>query len=201
MLCKVELLVPYADGGSLAELHELAGDLSRDRTPPRACASARCVPEARRPSASPDSPSRPSVLAVVAAAGEDTPLLAREQLVEVRLGDLVEVELQLAGKLGDIPEDVPELLGHRLAPLGGDLTAVVANHLLRVIGELARLAGQPERRVGERLVARVLRGAVAKGAGTRIAPRSNLKRLDPPERVGCGIGGATSDRLSTVTKE
>jgi len=33
MLCKVELLVPYADGGSLAELHELAGDLSRDDTP------------------------------------------------------------------------------------------------------------------------------------------------------------------------
>ena len=32
-LCKVELLVPYADGGSLAELHELAGDLSRDDTP------------------------------------------------------------------------------------------------------------------------------------------------------------------------
>jgi GTP-binding protein HflX len=33
MLCKVELLVPYVDGGSLAELHELAGDLSRDDTP------------------------------------------------------------------------------------------------------------------------------------------------------------------------
>ena len=33
MLCKVELLVPYADGGSLAELHELAGDLTRDDTP------------------------------------------------------------------------------------------------------------------------------------------------------------------------
>jgi GTP-binding protein HflX len=33
MLCKVELLVPYADGSSLAELHELAGDLSRDDTP------------------------------------------------------------------------------------------------------------------------------------------------------------------------
>jgi GTPase len=33
MLCKVELLVPYADGGSLAELHELAGDLSRKDTP------------------------------------------------------------------------------------------------------------------------------------------------------------------------
>src|ERR1700677_2213759 len=35
MLCKVELLVPYADGGSLAELHELAGDLTRRDTPER----------------------------------------------------------------------------------------------------------------------------------------------------------------------
>jgi GTP-binding protein HflX len=33
LLCKVELLVPYADGGSLAELHELAGDLTRKDTP------------------------------------------------------------------------------------------------------------------------------------------------------------------------
>jgi GTP-binding protein HflX len=29
----VELLVPYAEGGSLAELHELAGELSREHTP------------------------------------------------------------------------------------------------------------------------------------------------------------------------
>jgi len=33
MLCPVELLVPYADGGSLAELHDLAGDLTRRDTP------------------------------------------------------------------------------------------------------------------------------------------------------------------------
>ena len=29
----LELLVPYADGGSLAELHELAGEVSREDTP------------------------------------------------------------------------------------------------------------------------------------------------------------------------
>jgi GTP-binding protein HflX len=29
----VELLVPYAEGGSLAELHTLAGDVSRQDTP------------------------------------------------------------------------------------------------------------------------------------------------------------------------
>ncbi len=32
-LCSLELLVPYADGGSLAELHELAGELARRDTP------------------------------------------------------------------------------------------------------------------------------------------------------------------------
>ena len=31
-LRRVDLLVPYADGGSLAELHELAGDLAREDT-------------------------------------------------------------------------------------------------------------------------------------------------------------------------
>jgi GTP-binding protein HflX len=32
-LRQLELLVPYADGGSLAELHEVAGDVSREDTP------------------------------------------------------------------------------------------------------------------------------------------------------------------------
>jgi GTP-binding protein HflX len=32
-LRRVELLVPYADGGRLAELHELAGEVSREDTP------------------------------------------------------------------------------------------------------------------------------------------------------------------------
>ena len=32
-LCPLELLVPYTDGGSLAELHELAGELARRDTP------------------------------------------------------------------------------------------------------------------------------------------------------------------------
>jgi GTP-binding protein HflX len=32
-LRRVDLLVPYADGGSLAELHELAGEVSREDTP------------------------------------------------------------------------------------------------------------------------------------------------------------------------
>ncbi len=32
-LCPVDLLVPYAHGGSLAELHEVAGDVTRQDTP------------------------------------------------------------------------------------------------------------------------------------------------------------------------
>jgi len=32
LLCPMDLLVPYADGGSLAELHELAGELRREDT-------------------------------------------------------------------------------------------------------------------------------------------------------------------------
>jgi GTP-binding protein HflX len=32
-LIEVELLVPYSEGGRLAELHELAGDLRREDTP------------------------------------------------------------------------------------------------------------------------------------------------------------------------
>jgi GTP-binding protein HflX len=32
-LRRVDLLVPYADGGSLAELHDVAGDVSREDTP------------------------------------------------------------------------------------------------------------------------------------------------------------------------
>jgi len=32
-LSEVELLVPYGEGGRLAELHEIAGDLEREDTP------------------------------------------------------------------------------------------------------------------------------------------------------------------------
>ena len=111
--------MPYADGGSLAELHELAGDLTREDTPEGVRVSA-LVPAQHGRALRPLRALRRSELrlAVVAAAGEDAAALAGAQLVEVRLGDLVEVEPQLAGQLGDVPEDVAELLGHRLAPLG-----------------------------------------------------------------------------------
>ena len=47
----VELLVPYADGGSLAELHEVAGEVSREDTPEGVRVSA-LVPRRAWPSAS-----------------------------------------------------------------------------------------------------------------------------------------------------
>jgi GTP-binding protein HflX len=40
-LSDVELLVPYEEGGRLAELHELAGDLEREDTPEGVRVSAR----------------------------------------------------------------------------------------------------------------------------------------------------------------
>ena len=40
----VELLIPYAEGGRLAELHELAGDLEREDTPEGVRVSARLRP-------------------------------------------------------------------------------------------------------------------------------------------------------------
>jgi GTP-binding protein HflX len=40
-LSDVELLVPYEEGGRLAELHELAGDLEREDTPEGVRISAR----------------------------------------------------------------------------------------------------------------------------------------------------------------
>ena len=40
-MADVELLVPYDEGGRLAELHELAGDLHREDTPDGVRVSAR----------------------------------------------------------------------------------------------------------------------------------------------------------------
>ena len=109
--------MPYADGGSLAELHEVAGEITREDTPEgvrvRALVPARLAERFARFAVA----SLELCLAVVAAAGEHAAALAREQLLEVRLGDLVEVELELAGQLRHVPEHVAELLGHRRAAL------------------------------------------------------------------------------------
>jgi len=87
--------------------------------------------------------------------------LAREQLVEILLRDLLELQAELGGDLGNVPEDVAELLGDRRAALVGDEAAVVADRLLGVLCDLARLAGEAERRVGQPGLPRV-RGRAAR---------------------------------------
>ena len=158
----VELLVPYANGGSLAELHEPRARRSRVRTPPRASGCGRSCRRASRSGSRargcirvPPSRGDRRSLAVVTGAGQDAAALAREQLVEVGLGDLLEIQAQLARQLGDVPEHVAQLLGHRGAALLRDRAAVVADRLLGVLGHLARLAAEPERGVGEPRLARV----------------------------------------------
>ena len=42
-----ELLVPYDEGGRLAELHELAGDLEREDTPEGSASLSGCRPRWR----------------------------------------------------------------------------------------------------------------------------------------------------------
>ena len=70
----VELLVPYADGGSLAELHEVAGEVSR-RGHPRGRQSER--PRAGTPGGALRAlRGRLLVLAIVAAAGQHPAALA-----------------------------------------------------------------------------------------------------------------------------
>src|SRR5207248_11501149 len=117
-------------------------------------ASARCRAHGRPPGAL-----RRSLLAIVAAAREHPPLLAREELLQVGLGDLLELQPELAGYLRDIPEHVAELPGDRPAALVGDQAAVVADRLLGVLGDLPGLAGEAEGGVGEPRLAGVLRGA------------------------------------------
>ena len=43
-LRRIELLIPYREGGRLAELHALAGDLEREETPEGVLVTARLRP-------------------------------------------------------------------------------------------------------------------------------------------------------------
>ena len=242
-LRSVELLVPYANGGSLAELHEVAGEIARQDTPEGVRVRA-LVPVARliseppysvinslafpgacpRPTSAVDghvlpahSPapsnvrSRPSTrqtltefmthrtLAIVSVARQDASLLAGEQLVEVRLGDVVEVEAELARDLGDVPEHVAELLGHRCAAGLGDGAAVVADRLLGVLGHLTRLAGQAERGVGEPRLARVL-GRAAGQALIFGELHEGILRLAPRRRFPGTMHGLSETEFGLLSQ-
>ena len=64
-------------------------------------------------------------------------------------GDRLEVQLGLGGQLRHVPQHVAQLLRQRGAPLVREHAAVVADHLLDLLGDLARLAAQAEGRVDE----------------------------------------------------
>src|SRR5205085_2344463 len=102
---------------------------------------------------------RDLALAVVAAARQNAAALARKELLQVLARDVVQLEPELAGQLGDVPQDVPELLGDRVTALVADLAAVIPDRLLNVLGDLAGLTHEAERRVSEPRIARVARGA------------------------------------------
>src|SRR6185312_11017856 len=85
--------------------------------------------------------------AVVAAAGQDVAVPPAEELREVLARDRVEIEIGLRRDLRDVPQHVAELLRQRRAALVGQDAAVVADHLLDLLGHLAGLTAQTERGV------------------------------------------------------
>ncbi len=180
MLRPVELLVPYADGGSLAELHELAGDVSREDTPEgvrvRALVPARLAERFARfavgwPHGRALAPlARGSTHARARSASRS--LSGRRRCRRARRG--AGARAASRGSLWAISSrssssslaswatyqsTSPSSLAIASRRSSRDLAAVVADHLLRVLGDLAGLAGQAERRVGEPRLARILGGA------------------------------------------
>ena len=154
----VELLVPYSDGPSLAELHALAGELAERHTPEGVIgcghSSGAPSPGASRASRSPRSP--PEGAQRSSPEPWSTPRRWRESSFSRFSGrDRLELQVQLRGELCHVPEHVAQLLRHRLAALRGHLRTVVADHLLGVLRHLARLARQAQRRVDQPGLARV----------------------------------------------
>src|SRR5205823_5927909 len=97
-------------------------------------------------------------LAVVSVAPEHAAALAREELLEVLACDVLELEPELAGQLCHVPQHVPELPGDGGAAFVADDAAFIPDRLLGVLGDLAALRREAERRVGEPRLARVARG-------------------------------------------
>lgn len=79
---------------------------------------------------------------MVAAAGDHVTGGAARELVEIGLGDLPQLKAQLTGKLGHIPEHIPQLELEGLAHLRAELAALIAQHLLHLVGHLAGFTAQ-----------------------------------------------------------
>ena len=120
----VRLLLPYEEGGKLAELYagadRRARGLRAGRARARPAAAARGPPLRRLSRCRRERRGRARrQLAVVAAALKDRCVLPRRELLEIGLGELVEVEAGLGRELGHVPEHVAELGGYGRAPLLG----------------------------------------------------------------------------------
>ncbi len=161
----MDLLLPYEEGGTLSELHDVAGELERTDTADgvlvRARVPAAAAPRFERFALNGRGPGS-GALALVAAAAQHAPLLAREQLVQVVLRDRLELEAGLGGELRQVPQHVPELARQRLAALVAEHAAVVADRLLDLLGDLTGLSAQPERRIGQVLARAWIRGRPAR---------------------------------------
>ena len=104
---------------------------------------------------------------MVAAASDHVTGGATGQLVQIGLGDLIQAEVQLAGQLGDIPKDIPELQLQALAHLSGEFAAGIPEHLFDLVRHFAGLTTEPQGRVDRVLadigIARCLPGALLIG--------------------------------------
>ncbi len=97
-----------------------ARGLGARRARARAAAAARGPPFRRLPRRRRERRGRARrQLAVVAGTVQDRALLPRRELLQVRHGELLEIEPGLGRQLSDIPEDVAELGGYGRAPLLG----------------------------------------------------------------------------------
>jgi len=69
---------------------------------------------------------------------------AAGQLVEVGLGDLRKFKAQFAGELGHVPEHIAQLQLQRLAHFRRKGAALIAQHLLHLVGHLTGLTTEAE---------------------------------------------------------
>jgi pyruvate kinase len=81
---------------------------------------------------------------VVSVSGDHVTGGAAGQFLEVGCGHLCQVELEFGGELGHIPEHIPQFqldgCDHRRA----EVTALIADHLLDLVGHLAGLTAEPQ---------------------------------------------------------
>jgi hypothetical protein len=147
----------------LALSKHFRADLSRHASSSRHHADGPCPPtgasgfvvalggsERARSGTEPAIPGRPSTH--VTGAAQAAAREARLQLGKIVARDLVEGQAEIAGQDGDVPQHVTQLVLERVGRRPGEVAALVAQHLLDLAGDLARLARQAERRIDHAMV-------------------------------------------------